>query len=361
MTNCIEIGKQQLHHANIKAIIFLLEARDKEGWWKDFLTPAGVSDAWVTGYVGAILAAITDDSTRTATRNAWQLLLKRNSNSEGWGYSAKVPADADTTLWCLQLATALGEEDSPRLSAGYAFLDRHLKDDGGVTTYFEETPIRKYIGLPKGVISFEGWCSTHICVTAAAACLPKFGEQFLPLLRQEQQADGRWCSYWWFGDEYCTALVATALAKHSQSVDDRQRIEQAVSWGVKRLRELLRSEQPAEFAIAWCFQLLSLTKNLTSVRDICLEGVQYLTNRQRADGSWDTSAKLRVPRPDVFAPESVTNWKQWTGKFSGLPTLENILENTFNLYSLDQNRIFTTATVLQALYRLSELGIGENE
>ena len=353
--NCLEIDRQ-LHQAMDKAIAFLLEARDKGGWWKDFLTPAGVSDAWVTAFVGNALIRIPDASATEAAHAAWQLLEQRETDMGGWGYHAKVPADADTTLWSLQLAEALGLGDSPRSQQAYTFLLRHIKNNGGISTYEQELPIQKYIGLPEEIISFQGWCCAHTCVTAAAASLAKLREQILPYLRQQQQANGRWCSYWWFEDEYSTALAATALAQNGREGSDRQRVEQAVNWGVERLQQLRNANQPAEFAIAWCLQLLTLTKDLTSVREIVLESIQHLIESQREDGSWQPSAKLRVPRPDILNPESVENWKLWTGKFSAPLTLEKVLENTFNLYSLDRNAIFTTATVLQALQRASELG-----
>lgn len=361
MTNCTEIGKQYLHHTVGKAVTFLLQARDKGGWWKDFFTPAGVSDAWVTGFVGSSLVRIPDASATEAAHAAWQLLEQRESDEGGWGYHAKVPGDADTTLWSLQLAEALGQGDSARCQQAYAFLARHLKSNGGVSTYEQESPIRNYIGLPKGIISFQGWCGAHTCVTAAAASLPKLSEQILPYLRQRQEADGRWCSYWWFEDEYCTALAATALALHGREDSDRQRVEKAVSWAVERLQELQSAKQLGEFAIAWCLQLLTLAKDVASVRETCLEGVQHLIESQRADGSWQPSARLRVPRPDTVNPESIENWKLWTGKFAAPLTLEKVLENTFNLYSLDQNGIFTTATALQALHRVSELEFWKDE
>jgi squalene cyclase len=356
MTNCAEINKQYLDQTVSQAVTFLLQAQDKGGWWKDFFTPAGVSDAWVTGFVGTTLAGIPDAGAKQAADATWQLLAHRETYEGGWGYHAKVPADADTTLWSLLLAEALGLGHEERCQQAYAFLARHVKSNGGVSTYEQESPIREYIGLPEGIISFQGWCGAHTCVTAAAACLPELSAQILPYLRQRQAADGRWCSYWWFEDEYCTARAATALALHGQSDSDRQQVEKAVVWAVERLQQLLSAKQPAAFAIAWCLQLLTLAKDLTSVRQICLEGVQHLIESQTADGSWQPSARLRVPRPDMVDPELVLNWQRWTGKFTGPPTLEKVLENTFNIFSLDQNGIFTTATALQALQRVSEFG-----
>jgi hypothetical protein len=360
MTNCVEIDRKPIDHALDKAIAFLLQARVKEGWWQDFFTPAGVSDAWVTGFVGTALAGNPDPRARAASRAAWQLLVDRETQTGGWGYHAQVPADADTTLWSLQLAEALGLGDTDRAQRAYTFLVRHIHSNGGVSTYEQESPIRNYMGLPDGIVSFEGWCSPHTCVTAAAAGLPEFRVQILSDLRRRQQADGRWVSYWWFEDEYCTALAATALSLYGREVSDRQQVEKAVSWAVERLQQLQSGQQMGEFAIAWCLQLLTLAPDFTVVRELCRQSGQYLLDRQRADGSWQPSARLRVPRPDCLDPASVEHWQLWTGKFAAPLTLAQVLENTFNIYALDRARIFTTATVLQALQRVSELEVGEN-
>jgi hypothetical protein len=45
-----------IEYAINKALDFLLTTRSPDGFWRDFWTPAGMSDAWVTGYVGAVLA-----------------------------------------------------------------------------------------------------------------------------------------------------------------------------------------------------------------------------------------------------------------------------------------------------------------
>ncbi|HEY9668367.1 MAG TPA: hypothetical protein V6C91_16280, partial [Coleofasciculaceae cyanobacterium] len=53
--------------------------------------------------------------------------------------------------------------------------------------------------------------------------------------------------------------------------------------------------------------------------------------------------------PDCLNPKSIEDWQLWRGIFTGSKNPENVLENTFNIYSLDNKGIFTTATVLRAL------------
>ena len=75
-----------------------------------------------------------------------------------------------------------------------------------------EGPIRFFTRVARN-ISFEGWCGSHSCVTAAAACLPLFKERAkgLEYLRQMQHPDGSWEAYWWSDPEYPTAFALEAI------------------------------------------------------------------------------------------------------------------------------------------------------
>lgn len=340
----------RLQEATGNALAFLLHKRNQQGWWQDFLTPAGVSDAWVTAFVGTTLASLPANSAaRRAAYGAWHLLAERHRTGGGWGYHTAVPADADTTLWALQLAAALAIK-SPQIDSAYAFLQQHLRPNGGIATYATEEPIRAYIGLPPEIVSFAGWCAAHTCVTAAAATLPPLASQLSSYLRATQRPDGRWCSYWWFEHAYSTALAATALAANGKQ--DQQRVQKAVTWASHTLQKRSRTSRLAPFALAWILRTLILAANREQVQEACLVAAQQLLQSQRSDGAWPSSAKLRVPRPDIFVPELVPKWVQWHGRFSAPPSPTAILNHTFNLYSLDQNAVFTTAVVVQSLHHL---------
>ncbi|HEY9666226.1 MAG TPA: prenyltransferase/squalene oxidase repeat-containing protein, partial [Coleofasciculaceae cyanobacterium] len=331
----VHTAKSPIERAIDRGIVFLLISRDHQGWWKDFFLPAGASDAWVTGYVGTVLAGNGNPHAQNAAKNAWTLLAQQDSNREGWGYHKEVPADADSTLWGLQLAQVLGRESEVPAQRGHRFLRRHLKPDGGLTTYEQEPAIRKYVQMPPGLVSFDGWFHSHTCVTAAAASLREWQDAVTPYLLSQQQADGSWHSYWWFEDEYCTALAMSV-------VQEPERLERAVNWGRDRLLHWLEADHPSEFAIAWCLQILS-RDDTHATQEAIKRGVEFLLARQRSNGSWSPSAKLRVPRPDCLNPKSIEDWQLWTGNFTGSKNPKNVLENTFNIYSLDNKGIFTTA------------------
>lgn len=342
----VHTNKSPVERAMDRGLVFLLLSRDEQGWWKDFFLPAGTSDAWVTGYVGTVLANLGNPHSKNAAENAWRLLAKQRPEA-GWGYHKQVPTDADSTVWGLQLAQALGRQKEVAAQEGNRFLRRHRNPDGGVTTYTAEPAIRDYVQMPVGVVSFDGWFQSHPCVTAAAACLSEWQEIVTPYLESQQQADGSWQSYWWFEDEYCTALALSV-------VQAPERVEQAVNWGRDRLLYRLESDQPSAFAIAWCLQILSRDNNRESLEAI-RRGVEFLLAHQQPNGSWLPSARLRVPRPDCLNPKLVADWQIWTGQVSGSSQPQNVLENTFNIYSLDNKGIFTTATVLGALQRVGEV------
>jgi len=105
---------------------------------------------------------------------------------------------------------------------------------------------------------------------------------------------------------------------------DTPAIEAALAWA----RELPMST--SAFALACRIRILR--------RDdpgICRELSAQLAELQCRDGSWPSSAQIRIPPPDFMHPESIWNWDYQRKDVYGI--------------RLDQQRIFTTATVLNAL------------
>ena len=322
------------------ALQFLISARDPRGWWRDF-NVAGPSDAWVTGFVGSALAAVPNTQALQAARSAWHLLCKRRWWSSGWGYNARVPADADTTTWALRLGQTIGSKLSVRAYRGRSFLARHQRPDGGIATYSLEGPVKHFTRMQK---RFNGWCAPHTCVTAAAAGLLRIParNRLLDYLRQKQCQDGGWAGYWWYDREYTSALAAEALATGGLPADIN-RVQSAVQWAALRIEQNGAVSSPIEplgsvFATAWCLRVLALAEDHHSVAEPLKHGVQWLIQCQKPDGSWQPSARLRVPPPDLIDPESYKGWR-----FNGVG------EGSIGTIVLDQQGIFTTATVLEAL------------
>ena len=312
---------------------FLLGSRSPDGWWEDFWGPVGAGDEWVTAYVATVLASHGDERADKVVRDAWALLLNRRTPSEGWGYNAQSPPDADSTGWGLQLAERIGASESERARAARRFVERHLQPDGSIITYrlgvFVERGNGSATPLP-----VDSWAQPHVCVTAAIAALTGFEEPTREFLRQAQLEDGSWKSFWSDDHEYATMFAAEALAKGTR--EQRARVPRAVEWACKRLGEKGYVAYPARpggspFATALCLRTLMLSENPATVRPTGLRALQWLLSKQRADGSWSPSVRLRIPPHEVTDPNR---------------------DPRGTLVVFDQNRNFTTATVLAAFIRL---------
>ncbi|MEM7334543.1 MAG: prenyltransferase/squalene oxidase repeat-containing protein [Chloroflexota bacterium] len=322
-----------------KAVAFLLHQRVGSAW-TDFDLAPGSSDEWVTAYVSKVLAELPDNPAADAVEEAWLWLLSRRRAGEGWGYNRLTPRDADSTIWALQLAEQLGYTHWSSSRQAQAFLAQHVQPCGGVVTYCEEAPIRRFVGAPDE-LSFAGWCQPQVCVTAAAASLPHFFDGTVDYLRQTQVRNGRWCSYWWMEDAYATTLAVEALAQ-SGAPSAQQQVNKAVAWGLEQMTPdgfvpSWTRPNGSTFATALVVRLLLHCDDPQRVAEKVSAGVRWLLTGQQESGGWSASAGLRVPYPDMHHPEEYEHW------LIGHPIEGGV--------SLDQNGVFTTATAVSALLK----------
>jgi hypothetical protein len=308
------------------AIGYLLERRNRNGWWTDFDTLAGPSTEWVSAFVALALAQTNHLGARVAARETWSRLKRHRWWSPGWGFNHTVPSDADTTIWVLHLATALRRPASRRT---LRFLSRHITADGALTTYARVGPIRAFTRANR--TSFSGWCGAQGCVTAAGAGLQQLPdrERVLTWIRGAQCPAGNWNSYWWSSPHYATALASEALARVADP-GDAGRVSRAVQWTAHDLERHGGDASP--FVQAFAVRTLLLNRKAASTASAVLE---QITRAQHADGSWTPSARLRIPPPDVTEPDTYSAWVEG-GRGGG------------SIQS-DWNACFTTAAVLQAL------------
>ncbi|MCA9051326.1 MAG: terpene cyclase/mutase family protein [Planctomycetaceae bacterium] len=311
------------------AVNFLLDARNREGWWQDFSTTYGAADEWVTAYVGSALTSADHSGAQRAARDAWRLLCSRREADDGWGYNRFVPPDADSTAWALRLAQAIGESETDRARAARRFLNQHLLRGNAVTTYLEDR-LRAFAGTPPG--SLDGWCRTpHDCVTAAVAEVTEIGDSVGHYLQKQQQPDGAWNGYWWFDDAYTTALATVALAKRDNR-RRRQIVQAAARWAAERIgpdgaARCPLADLPSAFATAACVRILLNGPPSGGVTESLDSAARWLFDAQRLNGSWLSSAYFAFPAPSVTDACNAVN----------VPSV------------LDSDGIFTTATVLNAL------------
>jgi squalene-hopene/tetraprenyl-beta-curcumene cyclase len=322
------------------AIDLLLGARNQGGWWRDFFDrgrPAhmdgplmgSTSDEWVTAYIGAALATVADPRATAAAAHAFDLLLTRRQETSGWGYHAAIPPDADTTTYVLRLARRLGAPEGDRLSSARRFVTSLIGPSGGVSTYGRDAsrPLAEFFRVEG---SYDGWCAAHTCVTAAAATLD-FGPHLLEYLRRAQRTDGSWSGHWWDDDEYTTARATEALAPHDEH---RGAMRSAVTWAMGRIRAdgaVWSRAHAGESAFATALALQVVLTDRTpgeAERKAVARAERWLISQQRADGSWEPSARLRIPAIGMIDPLASP-------------------DTTFTY--VDDEALFTTATVLAAL------------
>lgn len=301
---------------------FLLGRQSEAGLWSDFALAPGLSDEWITGYVGDRLAGIP--GTDGATERAWSALVARRQErgGRGWGYNVHVPQDADSTAWALRLAHRLGREDDPAAADALASMSGFVHDDGMLGTYGPTGDIARFIGADEGQ-DFRGWTAPHACVTAAAAGLP--GVVDTQALLSAQRDDGRWHSYWWVSDTFASALAVEALAADPEA---GPALARAADWGVS----MLGSPGLTAFETANLVLLLARADRWHRRGD---EAVRALAHSMQPDGSWPSGAFLRVPHPQDTDPDAVVDWIPG-GRIEGALVQ-------------DLRRVFTTATVTHAL------------
>lgn len=338
--------KASITQAIQRATEYLLGKRNQAGMWRDFYARgrpgvssrfmAGTSDEWVTAYVGWALATGTARESLDAAREAWDLLSARRGVRDGWGYNAQCPADADSTAWTLRLAQSLGVAETDRIRNARAFLLRH-RAGGGIACYRPEDSriLARAVQMPG---PFDGWCAPHVSITAAAATLG-LGHELAEFLITQQLGDGSWTDYWWDDDEVTTARAVEALLLDGGDVS-REAALRGVRWAVARTPSGSGPTPPEHssvtpFATALCVETLARGFSHEPNPGVLRQGVMRLLGLQRANGSFEPSARLRAPAP-------------------GAMTIEASGEKTQR--SPDHDAIYTTATALAALNTVYSLG-----
>ncbi|MFA5806239.1 MAG: prenyltransferase/squalene oxidase repeat-containing protein [Melioribacteraceae bacterium] len=345
-----------INHSNIKAVEYLIQKQDKDGFWRDFMVNS-IGCFWTTGYIGYALREQSGisknlDSARVA-------LLKSRESEGGWGFNRHVISDADSTAWCILFILTRGTSYN-ELQIDFDMLRSHRHSDtGGISTYRKDKATLNSQSLEKYKIfsnkkylseshkSMIGWCSPHLCVTSVAVqafCFEKrICEDDVSLIKdinyikENQNKEGFWESYWWDGRIYGTANSIKAL-----SMFDRVKFDSAIIRGMDWLSSVQQLDggwnngnfgESSAFNTALCVSLLSkFGKNKYSYN--CEKGIKWLLDNQMDDGSWKSIPIMRVPYEDQLNP-----WEEINKK------------NEAILYRLteDSRRLFTTATVVDAL------------
>ncbi|MCG8669757.1 MAG: hypothetical protein MI867_10130, partial [Pseudomonadales bacterium] len=164
------------------AATYLLGMQNKDGYWYDYRLPVGVSDEWVTGFVGRSLQAWVPE--HSSLFKAAGALLDQRLYQAGWGYNKHTGADADSTANVILFLKSL-EVTVP--AADQEFLLAHQQQDGGFSTYLDN----------------QGWSCSHPDVTpmvfmALSGAFQKLcADNVKRYLTDNCEKGCLWSAYWW--------------------------------------------------------------------------------------------------------------------------------------------------------------------
>jgi squalene cyclase len=327
---------------------FLRKQQGADGRWRDFHTEAGTSTEWVTAFVLTQLAELPQCAHMRAA--AAQALVRWQRGNGGWSYNPLIPPDGDSTAWALRALQGQKLLPPRTLRKGLHFLARHeIADTGGFTTYTLLKNIQHAIG-EANLAAVRGWGSAHSCVTAnAALALMDQGlapthpllTRALSYLSNARDANGLWQSYWWQGYGYGTYHATLALSRGGRlSAAARSDIARTLLRHAATEKSWTPTVSPQAdiFPSVWVLSMLLMAVTDAQLRSIAARGVEWLTQQQRADGSWNCAAILRIPPADVQDPAQVRHWH--VRNDTGVAIIVH-----------DINRVFTTAAVLRVLER----------
>jgi hypothetical protein len=297
---------------------FIESRRSPDGLWRDFMTLAGPSSEWVSGFV--IYARSRCGARDERDLDALKQLLSRQRRNGGWSYNETVPADCDSTAWVMMAISTAPVWRPSAVRHASQYIARHNDEStGGFSTYSESDRVDRFIRVSDQEVT-RGWLSSHPCVTAAAMqSLLVHGEpadseivkNAARYLNDQRDDLGLWASYWWKGFGYSTyqALKTLTMVR----AIDIQQAKETIQYLVSQQRKdggWSDSDSNESEVFATSFILLALLLFPDSVSLAAAgNGIAWLLRNQRKNGGWPTAPILRIPPPMVKEPETVARWR----------------------------------------------------
>ena len=332
----------------LRAAGFLRDSRRADHLWHEFETPAGLSSEWVTGFVCA--TAGHSGLLRDVVLDAVKALVRRQRPNGGWGFNPTVPADCDSTAWCL-LAIAAGPPWRPSaIARGLRYLQMHQHTSGGFATYVPSDGIDGFIGA-SGLDVVRGWMSPHACVTgvtleALTVHRVRGYEATISTgcsyLERERGEDALWRSYWWDGPAYATLFALRALTYAGAS--NRRMFDDATAGLLNRRLPNGSWSVDSASGDAFTTAISTLAVLFGGGRrglDAARRSAEWLTEHQDDDGGWASVPILRITPPPVVSPDTVGEWR--------------VDELGTGVIIRDEGRVFTTAAAVWALSAVDEI------
>lgn len=328
-----------LEEALEKGTEFILQHQNRNGSWSEYLTQAGPSDVWATGF---ILANGCELLPIPAREKASSFLL--NHANPLWGYRESYFNDTDSSNFVLLGLYNCKEE----IDCFADYLIERQNPDGGFPTYTakEINDLRKAMRRTKSQ-SYEGWTQSHPCVTAVTYfLLTKAYEKTDQSNIQATEAYLLNCfmhkhslTYWWTSNIYTVyyLLLAWEAIKSSILKDELLRsiheiIAQQSEDGSFGDKFEAGSAYYTGYMAAIMLKLASF--GLAEVNVPLKKSIEWLLHQQLTDGSWKQTHALQIPEPDCMTPGE-HNWPAH--------------EFGCQIRAIEFNRLYSTIISLNAL------------
>ncbi len=324
-----------------KSIDYILSCFNT-GYWEEYITQAGVSSYWATSFIGTQLRPLESEYPAiNKVLNKAADYIKSNKKplwafNEQWNVE-----DADTSNFCfLFLSDELKSDTSNHLEKWFAF----QKDDGGFSTYNDENILRRYFSQ-ENYFSYDGWTQSHFCVSSVALhVLYEYKETYQDEWKKlnnyisDRLDKDLFDSYWWTDEIYCIYYISAI----SHLVDLPKDVIE------NKLKKLSLCQNAngsfsdffGESLFYTGLALMSLS-TIDNFQKNVESGIIYLLKNQYADGSWENSHSLRIPRPENVIPE--------------ISNFNNVKTFGVNVRAMEFKRLFTTSVCLNALYQLKNI------
>lgn len=264
-------------------IDYLLAHQSRDGFWRDYSLPPGMSEGWSTAWVGWSLVHCAARRDVGPSMQRASLALLRCSQKNGWGYNCRASTDADSTAWCLRLLSSMGYNYG---LAAVQTLEKYLDAAGRAHTFLDPAT--------------GSWSLAHDDVTPVVGLAllsvrapPMILEKVRSAVISRQTRRGGWDSFWWTTNAYATAWSLALLAKTGG-------IPTSAANGV---RDWVSTEQTTASAFEMSHRLLILLSLQLHKTKAAAEVLDGLLDSASIDG-WPPSALLRIPgKTDSFVTE----------------------------------------------------------
>jgi hypothetical protein len=331
-----KINKKTVMKSSTKTVDFLKTNVNEQGFWTDFVTSAGHSTMWVTGFVTSNLfeAGCIDPVNFANTRH----YISKNKLKTG--YSETTLSDGDTAAFSIAAHKSFSMDIDQDVLNDWFSYQHH---NGGWATYKPSIELVNFIGL-ESVKDLEAWTNPQKCVSAYAFYLLAKHDFHLGklattynYLKEDITKNGFVSSYWWTSPVYST--VYTLLGLNELGLVENT--------DFKKLEDYLRQTQTANGS--WKDDFGNESSFYTSLATQCLlkidakkhlgtlnNSVNWLLGNQFTDGSFKVDHILRIPASNVYEKDFGT--VDWRRGSLGM----NVLVD-------DHNRVFTSSIALNAI------------